>query len=328
MPFLSAFTPLGLLACSSSPSYAEQFYRAQVDAYGGQYRLEEGDHMEATIFARSIVLGATKRLLEHAGDQVNPQKAFECLERREDEYGAIPTPYQSLAERRRILSILRRLPKLNTTVNIATALTEILGDAFVAIRPTPTADAVQYPTNGGDQPMNFLPAATEPKNIRILDTISILGSQTVRYEAFDPDEPLDDDDLSRTRLLVGEKIVVDPAHNMQIERVEVTAVGTQAGYRTFTGTFTKAHDANTPATMAPFPYWISTKRHNLIILSDAGIVDAETRRKANEWCNRLLRGVSTWNLCGQSAAGVLGPFKVEEGKIGVTTIGEITLGIP
>lgn len=326
MPFLSAFTPLGLLTLSSAPSHAEQFYRSQVDAYGGQYRLDEGDHMEATIYARSIVLGATKRVLEHAGDQVNPQKAFECLEYREGEYGAVPSPAQSLAERRRILSILRRLPKANTLVNVATALREILGDAFVAIRPTPVADLVVHPVNAGDQPMNLQPAAIDRKNIRILDTVSILGSQTVRYEALDPDEPLEPNtSLPRTTLLVGEKLVVDPGNNLQIERVEVTAVGVSSGFRTLTATFAKAHDPSTPATTAPFPYWRSTKRHNLIVLSDKGILDAETRRKANEWCARLLRGVSTWNLCGQSAAGVLGPFKVEEGKIGVTTIGTITL---
>lgn len=326
MPFLSAFTPLGLLACSSTPSYLEQFYRAQVDAYGKQYRLEEGDHMEATIYARSLCLAVAKRMVEHAGDQCNPQKAFECLEYREDEYGAVPSSRQTLAERRRILSALRKLPKLNTTINIATTFREFLGDAFVAIRPTPLADQVHFPDMLGDSPMHFLPVQAEAKNIRILDTISLLGSQTVRYEGLDPDEPIETSSgLPKTKLLVGESIVVDPAHNLQAERVEVTAVGTTLGYRTFTATFTKAHDAGVAAVYKTYPYWMSTKRHNLIVLSDEGILDAETRRKANELCVRLLRGVSTWNLCGQSAAGVLGPFKVEEGLIGVTTIGTITL---
>ena len=327
MPFLSAFTPLGLLTCSSTPSHAEKFYRAQVDLLGGQYRLEEGDHMEATIYARAICLGVTKRLLQHAGDQVVPVKAAECLPYREEEYGSFPTTYDSLAERRARLALYRLLPKQSTTVNVTTALRAILGDAFVGIRPTPYVEAVVEPANCGDQPMNLQRAESDRKNIRILDNVSILGSQTVQYDSLNPEDPRETGTVfPRTQLIVGDVLVVDPTQNLQIERVTVTAVGTYGSIaRTFTGVFTKAHDANVPATTMPFPYWRSTKRHSLIILTDAGALDAETRRKANEWCARLLRGVSTWSLAGETAAGVTGPWRVDEGIIGVTTIGEITL---
>ena len=326
MPFLSAFTPLGLLTCSSTPSHAEKFYRAQVDLLGGQYRLDEGDHMEATIYARSICLGVTKRLLQHAGDQVVPAKAAECLPYREEEYGSFPTTYDSLAERRARLALYRLLPKQSTTVNVTTALRAILGDAFVGIRPTPYAEAVVEPANCGDQPMNLQRAESERKNIRILENVSIVGSQTVRYDSHDPNELRETGDLPRTKLIVGDVLVVDPASNLQIERVTVTAIGAIGSlFRTFTGVFTKAHDADIPATTMPFPYWRSTKRHNLIVLTDAGALDAETRRKANEWCARLLRGVSTWSLAGETAAGVTGPWRVDEGIIGVTTIGEVML---
>ena len=326
MPYLSAFTPLGLLTCSSAPSHAERFYHAQVDLLGGQYRLEEGDHMEATIYARSIMLGVTKRLIEHAGDQVAPAKLAECLAYREEEYGSLPTTYESLAERRARLALYRRLPKQPTKVNVTTALREILGDAFVGIRPTPYAEAVIDPPNCGDQPMNFARPESDRKNIRLLDAVSIAGSQTVRYDSLDPNEPRETGTLSRTKLIVGDVLVVDPGHNLQIERVTVTAIGTVLSEsRTFTGTFTKAHEIDVPATTMPFPYWRSTKRHNLVVLTDTAILDAETRRKANEWCNRLLRGVSTWSLAGETASGVTGPWRVDEGMIGVTTIGEITL---
>jgi hypothetical protein len=330
MPFLSAFTPLGLLKCSSAPSYAEQFYRAQVDAYGGQYRLDEGDHMEATIYARSIVLGLTKRILEHAGDQVNPQKAMECLEYREDEYGSIPSPNASLAERRQLLSYLRRLPVGNTQGMLLTIFREVLGDAFVTIRATPSTDIFGFPSLATDSPNNFQPVEVEGKNIQMLDAVSLAGSSTVRYDGLDPDEPREGaTTLPRTMLIVGDVLVVDTGNNIRVERVTVTDIGTTTvdgtEYRTFSATFANAHDAGTAGTTANFPYWVSTKRHSLVVLSDDAILDAEVRRKTHEWCARLLRAVSTWSIVGQSAAGVLGPWKVDEGMIDVTTIGTITL---
>ncbi len=174
--------------------------------------------------------------------------------------------------------------------------------------------------------MNFIRPNSDRKNIRILDLVVATGSQTVRYDSFNPEEARETGDLPRTQLIVGDVLVVDPVSNLQIERITVTgidAIGTL--WRTFIGTFTKAHSADVPATTMSFPYWRSTKRHNLIVLTDVAALDAETRRKANEWCARLLRGSSTWSLAGETAAGVTGPWRVGAGRVGVTTIGEVIL---
>jgi hypothetical protein len=341
MPYLSAFTPLGLLMCSSAPSHAERFYYAQLEALGGQFRAEEGDHVEATIFARAIGLGVAKRVLEHAGDQQDPALVQECIEYREGEYGAIPSPRDNLTVRRARLAALRRAPKAATAVNIATELRELVGDAFVAFRPTEYSEAAVDPPALGDQPMNLQPAEVARKNIRILDGVSAnLGSpKTVMYDDLDPNGPTEESGLSgaptapisTVALLVGDTLVVDPGHNMQRERVVVTAAGAiydsseARWYRTFTATFTKAHDADIPATTMPWPFWRSTKRQNLVVLTLEGASDAETRRKVNERMARMLRGVSTWQITAEETAGQTGPFTVGGGLLGVTTIGAVSL---
>jgi len=78
-------------------------------------------------------------------------------------------------------------------------------------------------------------------------------------------------------------------------------------------------------TTAPFPYWVSSKRHNVIVLKAAAAADPEKRRQVNELLGRMLRGVSTWDIAAESTPGHAGPFKVGEGLLGVTPIGDLTL---
>src|SRR5215211_3697559 len=79
MPKLSAFTPVGLLKMSSRPSRARVIYESMRAALGDQFRTEQGDHVEASLFARAMGIARAQRLLEHAGDQALPRRVAELL---------------------------------------------------------------------------------------------------------------------------------------------------------------------------------------------------------------------------------------------------------
>jgi hypothetical protein len=111
------------------------------------------------------------------------------------------------------------------------------------------------------------------------------------------------------------------------EVVTVTSTGISLGttdYRTLTATFTKPHPTGAVLLAGDWPYWHSTKRTALVVLSETAAEDPEARRKVNEQLARQAREVSRWQIAGGSSGGA-GPFKVGVGKLGVTPIGTIAL---
>jgi len=74
-----------------------------------------------------------------------------------------------------------------------------------------------------------------------------------------------------------------------------------------------------------YPYWTSSKRHSLVVLTASAAADPEKRRKVHELMGRLARGVSTWDIAAESAPGFAGPFRVGEGRLGMTPIGTVAV---
>jgi hypothetical protein len=329
MPHFSAFTSFGLLEFSSAPSHAELFYDAQKTALGGQYDLSEGTHMEASIYARSMAMGVTRRLLQHAGEQQYPMRLVEMLPLREDEYGIVPAG--TLDERRREVAARRMLPRGASRVAIETALDVLLGVDFIGYYTPTVVDSVLYPAALGDQPMNLQGPDVPRRLFRIEEQILVTGSPvTVRIA---PIEPAIDvtDTLPEGYLAPADVLVVHPENDSMMERVTVESLDVEFDteyYLTITATFTKVHPSGIVATTSPFPFWASTKRHNIIMLSASGAADQDTRRRVHELLSRALRGVSTWNIAGEGTpgSGVSGPFQVGVGQLGITTIGEIDVG--
>lgn len=340
MPLFSAFTPFGMLAFSSKPSHAEAFYRSMVRALGNEPGSSEahgtistapGTRMDAKLYADAMAFARARYQLERAGNQVLPTRLTELLAVREREWGVVPSPIATDDERRAAVAAQYLLPRGAARNEVATLLSTLLGDDFVAYRPTPKAEAVVYPSALGDQPQNLQRASIPRKLIRLTEPVTTgLGApQYVRYERFvadpNPSAPLHS-------LSVGDTVVLDPGNLDLVERATVTALdfdepteGTV--FAVFQATLTKPHVTGTVGTTAPWPFWASTKRHNLIVLSPSAALDPEKRRRVHAVLGKVLRGVSTWNLAGEASAGsaTTGPFTVGGGMLGVTTIGSINL---
>lgn len=305
MPLFSCFTPFGAgFAFSGAPSHGETIYRAMLSNLGApteSLSTEEGTRMRAFCYANAMHFARVRYTLEHAGYQLDPLKVCEMLPKRENEYGLVPSPYDSIDDRRAALAAKLLLPKGGWLNNIRTVLSTLLGDAFVQYIPTPFVDAVVSPPECGDQPMNFLTDGRLPKLVRLLAPISTgLGSpQWVQYDEVElpviPEQ--NSPTLPRQNLLVGDTLVVDPGHNVANERIEVFGLRELVpGVKELWTIFNQPHDADALASNSNYPYWLSTKRHNLCVLTSSAAADPETRRKTSNMLNILVRGVSTWSI--------------------------------
>ena len=306
MPIFSCFTPFGAGFCfSGAPSHGETIFRSMLSALGKDlesYSVEEGTRMRAFCYAQAMHAARVRYTLEHAGYQLDPLKVAEMLALREGEYGLIPSPYDSIDDRRAALAARMLAPLGGWLNNIRNALLTLLGEDFVQYIPTAYVDAVVTPLNCGDQPMNLVPQNRIPQLLTLLDGISTgLGSpRWVRYEVVElPSipQPVSGPTLPPLNLIVGDSIVVDPGHNTIAESLTVTGLRELVpGVLELQGTFFRPHDAGAAAASFTYPYWLSTKRHNLAVLGAEAAADPETRRKTNELLERMTRVVSTWNI--------------------------------
>ena len=335
MPLLSAFSPCGMLAMSSKPTHAERFYRAMVESTRGPdgktvYDFSEGSRMDGFCYASAMAMARARYLLEHAGHEIQTTHVTECLAKREDEYGVVPTDGDLVSERRAVLTARRLLPSGAAQTNVENALAALLPDDFLAYLPTPLDTEVVSPTTINASPMNLQRADVPNQLFRLVDAVTgaMPASYTVRIDALDPATSTTTESgytVTSLRPAVGDKIVVSANAVDMAERVTITAVGILAGspaYRTITATFTKPHVADAVCVVGDWPYWHSTKRLSLVVLTIAAAEDAEKRRKVNDQMQRQARGVSRWQIAG-GLAGSAGPFKVGVGQLGVTPLGTV-----
>lgn len=336
MPHLSAFTPCGMLAMSSKPTHAERFYRAMVANVTGSdgraaYSVAEGSRMDGFFYAAAMAMARTRYLLEHAGHELKPTHVTENIEKREDEYGAVPADGDMLSTRRAVLAARRLLPTGAAQTNIENALATLLPDDFLAYVPTPAGDEMVSPAAIGDQPMNLQRADIPNTLFRLVDAVSgnMPAAYTVRIDALDPATSTVTESgstVTSLRVAPGDKMVVSANAPDMAEVVTITSTGISAGppaYRTITATFTKPHVANDACVVGDYPYWHSTKRLSLVILTLAAAQDAEKRRKVDEQMARQTRGVSRWQIAG-GVSGSAGPWKVGAALLGVTPLGTVT----
>ena len=319
----SAFAPFGMWAFSSKPTHAESFYRAMIASMGnvpgssetkGTISTAPGTRMEAKIYADSMTLARARYTLEHAGAQMLPEQLTEMLPVREGELKIVPGYRETTDERRDTVAARLLLARGAAQSEVENALQTLLPDDFLLYRPTPIAEAVQWPAALGDQPQNLQLPTVPRKLIRLTMPISMgLGApQNVTWEFVDPD--------NQTPLLIGDEFVVDTGDLSVAEKVTILDLDIF-----LLATFNNPHASGAICTTAPFPIWTSTKRLNLIVLTGPAAADADTRRRVDEQLRRQLRGPSTWAIAGESSPGssTVGPFTVGGGMIGITTIGLI-----
>jgi len=328
MPLFSAFTPFGAgFAFSGAPSHGERIYRNMISLLGvDSLSTEEGTRMRAFCYASAMNAARVRYTLEHAGYQLDPLKITEMLPLREAEYGLVPGPNDSLDDRRAALAARLLAQKGGDFNNIKNALLALLGDSFVQYIPTAYVDAILYPLNIGEQPMNLVTSRL-PKLLTITETIVDVGPQWVEYEPFTlPSVP--DVDAQPTGVYVGETFVVEPGQNLLQERITVTGVRELIpGFLELEASFSNPHSAGALCTNMPFPMWCSTKRFNLVVTDTVTASTPEPRRKINELLARMVRAVSTWNIAQEDPTnpGFTGAFRVGVGPLGYQTIGSVTI---
>ncbi len=319
---LSCFTPLGLLELSGREAKAKSIYRAMVAAHGGQFDMTPGEsHQEAKCFATAIARARADKALARAHQQAYAARVDELLPVREQEFGIVPPWNATFTERRAEVVRRRARPDIWNQVRIAAALQELIGDDFIAYRPTPLADADRWPAALGDQPQNLQLPSVARKLIRITQPITVgLGApQAVTYELVStPQSPDQEGDAD---LIAGDSVVVEPEIFGITETVVVAAV-TGA---TFTATFDKPHTTDCLGSTAPYPKWVTTKRHNLVIVTPAAAIDAQIRRSIDTAMRRMVRASSTWDIVDSADGLVTGSFVIGTSLIGSHTITSVTI---
>ena len=288
MPALSALTPLGQLRLSAAPSHAARFYDLQTSLWGGTLDLTPGTHAEALIYARALGYGRVRTVLDRAGDQINAAMASDELPAIERDYGLVAGANDTLTSRRAALAVGVALGRGAGRPNVESALSTLLGTAFVAYRTLRPSEAHNYPASPGAGPGVFGRVDLPPKTFRLTSALTALGAQVFAY---DPMSGTDDG----TRLTVGDVVSVQIENGALAEKVTITAVG-GGNARTATASFARAHEAGASILTGPTPLWVSTQRHALIVVTNTASITPELRRGVHLLMARIARGISTWAI--------------------------------
>jgi hypothetical protein len=311
----SRFARFGHFGFTSKKPRPQPIYESIRDAQGGTVTDDDDGLMPARHYAWAMRIAAAKATLERAKNQAEPLQVRDLLPVQEGMYTLVPGPFETMQERRAALAAKYKLGLPGSFQNVQAQLMFILGADFVAYRPMPSTEAGQSPSTPGTGPGTFKPATNRIKIVKITQSISTgLGApQWVSFTNYFGDV---------NPLQVGEEVVVEAGTIGWQEKVTVLGVKPEQ----FQATFTRAHEPNSLATTAPFPYWLSTQRHHLVVVKNGRANDLELRRKVNELMAVVVRGSSTWDIVEANIGGTqVGPFIPGSGKPYITTIGTITL---
>jgi hypothetical protein len=301
MPLLSNFTPCGLLMFSGDPPVAEQIYNQSVEALGGQYRLDEGDHMEGKTYAASLGVARAVWAMRVAAAQDDPEYADAGLPTLEWLYKLTPGPHDTIDERRAAVAQRQRRSVGSNEVAVVAALTALLGDAFVNFRTLRPDEVTRYPADPGAGPGVFSDPNFALRGYRMIDSVALLGAPvTFRYaqaSLYGKGYAAGGDNA--TRLEAGMPVSIELGSNWRHEKVTITAVSEGSDYPRATAVFAKAHPAGGTVLTGPTPYWASTQRHVLVVLKYAAANDPLIRAQVNDEMRRLLNGTTTWGVVAQ-----------------------------
>ncbi len=297
----SAFTPLSLYRLSGEQPKAESIYNTLVAQHGSEFSLVPGTRQEAFCYMTALAVAHAMETQAHGALQNLVSEVGPMLPVREEEYRLVPGANDTFAMRVEAFAKAKVRPSAWTRTRIESALSELIGDGFYAYYPVPQADAVRSPPNLGDQPMNLQRADVVRKIIRITQPISIgLGAdQTVTFELLDV--PLDPSSKSSALPVDGDVFVIEPDIIGIGERVEIKSVDVAS--MTITALFNNAHTNGCLGFTHPYPAWVSSKRHNLVITTPAVAQNPAMRRRIDQQMRAMLRASSTWAIV-QSSDGI------------------------
>jgi hypothetical protein len=386
----SVFAKCGHLRLTSKPSDAELLYTSKIAGLGDQFNVTEGSRMDALCYAQAMGEARMRRKLDRAVNQQYPSRLVDCLEKREAEFQVVPSPGDTVTQRRATLEARYLLPLGCNKNNVENALTSLLGPDFIAYRTTTTSEAVLSPPAIGGQPMNLQRTDVTRKRVTFIDPVTTTALPVViRYSLAEGVALTDADALvvePETRGITETVAVTHGYSSTVLKFATVTTAVTTTGAHTvnytqalgatplaegdvlgfilpteyvridaitattLTATFSKLHTFLTPTgipvstwpgnalvatfanahgvgcigTTMPYPYWSSTKRHSLIVLTAAAAASLDVRRKVHALMKRIAREVSTWEIVVESTPGHTGAFIIGTSTLGGHTLGDIT----
>lgn len=309
MPHYSAFTRFGHLAYSSKEPHGKVVYESILRALGPGYDTTsfDGNRITAEAYANAIEIANCLLCLERAVNQQYPLKATEMLPELERRYGVTPGPKATLPERRAAVAARMAIAKGPIYGNVVEVLQKLLGSDFVQYLKTEKADFVDLEPAGVEDRANFVKPGTPAKVYKLLQPAMPTGSaELVRVQQIAGDFTLQ----------IGDKAVIDGFDENRRERITITDKLDALGAVYFESV--RPHAAGAILTTQYFPIWRTTARVHTVVMSQTAATDRVKRRKTDEEMRRLMRGGALWYLTDGN-----GPFKVENGRIGVTPIEDI-----
>jgi hypothetical protein len=310
MPLTSAFTIAGHLEASSRKSHGENIYHALINSLGEQYSTEIGSRSEAWAYATSMALARVRYTADRVFNQMDPRLALELLPIWETKLGSIPGFADTIYDREFALYAIKQRARIGRRAAIESALTDAIGTDFIAFRVHEPDEVTSYPADPST-PGNWIRASEPAKVVRLYGYVAVLGQPIwVRYARVDEtlvDEPL----IAQENLFVS-------ANNIGLAEtvlIENTRYEPDVSFR---ATFTKSHDIGDICTTGPMPYWISTRLHYLIVVTQAAAESRELRRKVHSVMRQMARGVATWDIVPADDDTTITAFTTDDSILGRT----------
>jgi hypothetical protein len=309
VPRFSAFNSTHF---TSKPSYEEQIYGEMVKSLGNgkNYSVEFDSLVAARLYANAMAFGRCKYEIERAGQQFRPSRALENLPLLERELGVVPEPGSTIAQRRAAVVVESRIARGASRTNVVAIMGELFGADFVDYVTNPIDTSGRWPAYPPHAGVYVKPGTPRSVFVLLASVTAIGVPVTVQVQLITG---------LIGQLAIGTRFIIDSGNFSRQEACAISAVsGSGESVRTITATFTKPHTSGVVLATGRHPTQYTSKRENLFVLSAAAAADATKRRRLH----RAARGISTWCVSESS-----GPFKVGEGRLGITTIGP-TVGMP
>lgn len=283
--------------CSSKKPLGQVLYEQILESQGPAYQHEVmAGPVAGRAFALAMMVARANSTLERAAEQADPLKVYDLLLAKEREYSLTPAPDATLGERRQALAAAMKLSIGPRRANVEYQLQTLLGEDFVAwVTNESDADAAFPLSPWLDCGIFRSPVLW--KTIRVTPKVAFTGTPlTVQWthEAGDTGT-----------LTVGDKLVVAPGETGQQDLITITARTSS----TLTATFARPHEAGAMAIRRPWPFWMSTAKHSLVVVRNGRAQDRVLRKKVALLLHKLLGATSTWDVVEENTtAGTTGGF--------------------
>lgn len=178
MPEYSVFTQYGFLEYDSENPDAENIYDSMraghTDKRTGLPAIDTtvGTYHEAKLYARACAIADGNASIRRAANQGDALKETESLPHDEKAYRLVPRPGATLEERRAAVAERRLIPRGTRYEAIYDALTIILGDDLIAVRPIAPEEATTWPSSPGAGPGVFARPEQPAKAVRFLEPVT------------------------------------------------------------------------------------------------------------------------------------------------------------